>query len=82
MEELINHKAALRREITYLTTRLEDNDTGHIRTTIWVLEQRIKDIQDFIDDIHRKAFEYLNARDKVKHDEAVQAMMTNHFGSI
>jgi hypothetical protein len=56
MEELVKHKNALRREITYLTSKLEDHDTGHIRTTINVLEQRIKDIDDFIDGLHRRAF--------------------------
>jgi uncharacterized protein Yka (UPF0111/DUF47 family) len=81
MEELVKHKAALRREITYLTSKLEDHDTGHIRTTINVLEQRIKDIEDFIDGIHRRAFEYLEARDNDKHDETVEAMI-NKAGSM
>ena len=81
MEELVKHKAALRREITYLTSKLEDHDTGHIRTTINVLEQRIKDIDDFINGIHRKAFEYLEARDNDKHDETVEAMI-NKAGSM
>ena len=81
MEELIKHKAALRREITYLTSKLEDHDTGHIRTTINVLEQRIKDIEDFIDGIHRRAFEYLEARDNDKHDETVEDMI-NKAGSM
>jgi hypothetical protein len=89
MEELIKHKAALRREIKYLTSKLEDHDTGHIRTTINVLEQRIKDIDDFIDGLHRRAFEYLNARNKVKHDELIiaqekslNAMVANMYGSV
>jgi len=89
MEELIKHKAALRKEITYLTSKLEDHDTGHIRTTINVLEQRIKDIDDFIDGLHRRAFEYLNARNKVKHDELIiaqekslNAMVANMYGSV
>lgn len=84
MEELIKHKVALRKEIIYLTTfsELEDHDPDHIRTTISVLKQRVKDIEDFIDDIHRKAFEYLNARNIDKHDESVNAMMTNFFGSV
>ena len=81
MEELVKHKAALRREITYLISKLEDHDTGHIRTTINVLEQRIKDIEDFIDGIHRRAFEYLEARDNDKHDETVEAMI-NKAGSM
>lgn len=89
MEELVKHKDALRREITYLTSKLEDHDTGHIRTTINVLEQRIKDIDDFIDGLHRRAFEYLNARNKVKHDELIiaqekslNAMVANMYGSV
>ena len=89
MEELIKHKVALRKEITYLTSKLEDHDTGHIRTTINVLEQRIKDIDDFIDGLHRRAFEYLNARNKIKHDELItsqekslNAMMSNMYGSV
>jgi len=89
MEELVKHKNALRREITYLTSKLEDHDTGHIRTTINVLEQRIKDIDDFIDGLHRRAFEYLNARNKINHDkliasqeEALNAMVANMYGSL
>ena len=76
MNELLKHKNALRREITYLTSKLEDHDTGHIRTTINVLEQRVKDIDDFVDGILRRAFEYLEARDNDKHDETVEAMIT------
>ena len=90
MEELVKHKAALRREIKYLTSKLEDHDPqGHIRTTINVLEQRIKDIDDFIDGLHRRAFEYLEARNKVKHDELIiaqekslNAMVANMYGSL
>jgi hypothetical protein len=81
MEELVIHKNALKKEILYLTSKLEDHDTGHIRTTIWVLEQRIKDIEDFIDGIHRRAFEYLEARNSIKHDETVEAMI-NKAGSM
>jgi hypothetical protein len=81
MEELVIHKNALKKEILYLTSKLEDHDTGHIRTTIWVLEQRVKDIDDFIDGIHRRAFEYLEARDNDKHDETVEAMI-NKAGSM
>lgn len=82
MEELVNHKYALKREITYLTSKLREHDTGHIRTTINVLEQRVKDIEDFVDSIHSKAFEYLNARDNDKHDESINAMMANMYGSM
>jgi hypothetical protein len=89
MNELLKHKIALQKEIVYLTSKLEDHDTGHIRTAISVLEQRVKDIDDFIDGIHRKAFEFLEARDKTKHDElvvtheeSVNPMMANMYGSL
>jgi len=59
MDDLIEHKKALRREIEYLKTKLQDEDTGHIRTAISVLEGHINDIETFIDGIHMKAYEYL-----------------------
>lgn len=89
MDELIKHKIALKREIAYLTTQLREHDTGHIRTAINVLEQRVKDIDDFVDGIHHRAFEFLEARDKskhddlvVKHEESVNAMMAHMYGSL
>ena len=81
MEELVIHKNALKKEILYLTSKLEDHDSRHIRTTIWVLGRRVEDIDDFIDGIHRRAFEYLEARDNDKHDETVEAMI-NKAGSM
>jgi len=60
IEELLNHKRALLREIEFLTTKLEDHDTGHIRTTIGVLEKRVKEITEFNDDVHRKTWHLMN----------------------
>lgn len=81
MEELVIHKNALKKEILYLTSKLGDDNAQSIFVTIMVLEQRVKDIEDFIDGIHRRAFEYLEARDNDKHDEAVEAMI-NKAGSM
>jgi uncharacterized protein Yka (UPF0111/DUF47 family) len=64
MNDLIEHKKALRREIEYLKTKLKDEDTGHIHTAIGVLEGRIKDIEDFIDGIHIRAYSYLKSNDR------------------
>jgi hypothetical protein len=60
IEELLSHKRALLREIEFLTTKLEDHDTGHIRTTIGVLEKRVKEITEFNDDVHRKTWHLMN----------------------
>ena len=81
MEELVIHKNALKKEILYLTSKLGDDNAQSIFVTIMVLEQRVKDIEDFIDGIHRKAFEYLEARNAIKHDETVEAMI-NKAGSM
>ena len=64
MEDLMQHKKALNREIEYLKTRIRDEDTGHIRTAIGVLEGRVKDIEDFIDGIHIRAYAYLKSNDQ------------------
>lgn len=48
---LVSHKHALIKEIKFLYTKLEDHDTGHIRTAIGVLEERVKEIDAFLSDI-------------------------------
>jgi len=53
--QLVMHKGALLKEIAFLETQLKDHDTGHIRTAISVLEGRVKDIVEFLNDIDRKS---------------------------
>lgn len=50
MKFMINHQKSLQYEIDYLKTQLRDHDTGHIRTAISVLEERVAEIQKYIDD--------------------------------
>lgn len=40
-----DHLEALRLEVLVLKTRIEEHDTGHIHTTIAVLESRIKELE-------------------------------------
>jgi hypothetical protein len=42
-DEAIMHMQVLRREIEILKSRLQPEDTGHIHTTISVLEQRLNE---------------------------------------
>ena len=42
-DEAIMHMQVLRREIDILRSRLQPEDTGHIHTTISVLEQRLNE---------------------------------------
>jgi len=58
--QLINHKGALLNEIAFLETQLKDHDTGHIRTAISVLEGRVKDIVEFLNDTDRKSKHLMN----------------------
>ena len=37
--------AVLKAEVQYLNTQLQPHDTGHIRTAIHVLEDRIRELQ-------------------------------------
>ena len=60
IDDLLVHKYALVREIEFLKTKLEDHDTGHIRTAISVLEDRVKEITEFHDDVHRKTWHLMN----------------------
>ena len=39
-----NHVHALRYEIEVLKSRLKEHDTGHLKTTIEVLQNRVKEI--------------------------------------
>jgi hypothetical protein len=43
------HMLALERELVYLRTLLEPTDTGHIRTAIAVLEQRVQQLMERFD---------------------------------
>ena len=40
----------LMEEIAVLKSRFEDHDTGHLRTAVSVLENRIKELRDLIHD--------------------------------
>jgi hypothetical protein len=52
MQFMIKHQKSLQYEIDYLKTQLKDHDTGHIRTAISVLEERVAEIQKYIDSVH------------------------------
>lgn len=43
-DEAVIHMQVLRREVDILKSRLEPQDTGHIRTAISVLEDRLKEV--------------------------------------
>ena len=58
--QLIMHKVALLKEIEFLKTQLRDHDTGHIRTTISVLEERVEDIGKFLTDVDVKSKHLMN----------------------
>ena len=58
--QLIIHKGALLKEIEFLKTQLRDHDTGHIRTTISVLEERVEDIGKFLTDVDVKSKHLMN----------------------
>ena len=45
-KELMNHRFALVSEVQHLYTMREPHDTGHIHTTIAMLNRRIDDIKD------------------------------------
>ena len=47
-DEAVIHMQVLRREIDILKSRLKPEDTGHIRTTISVLEDRLREIMGVI----------------------------------
>ena len=53
---LMNHERALREEINVLKERLQPHDTGHIHTTISTLEDRVKEINQQIEDNKRMAY--------------------------
>ena len=57
---LVSHKHALIKEIKFLYTKLEDHDTGHIRTAIYVLEERVEDIGKFLADVDIKSRRLMN----------------------
>jgi len=43
--KLMNHLVHLKDEVNILKMRLQPEDTGHIHTTIGVLEERIKEVE-------------------------------------
>lgn len=43
-EKLVNHLNFLHNEIAELKTRIQPHDTGHIHTTIRVLEGRVEEV--------------------------------------
>ena len=45
-KELLDHMLALVSEVQHLYTMLQPHDTGHIHTTIGMLNSRIDDIKD------------------------------------
>ncbi len=53
----LNHLVHLKDEINYLKSLLKPEDTGHIHTTIGVLEQRVEEITmklaKELDEVHR-----------------------------
>ena len=53
----LNHLVHLKDEINYLKSLLKPHDTGHIHTTIGVLEQRVEEITmklaKELDEVHR-----------------------------
>jgi hypothetical protein len=57
---LVSHKHALIKEIKFLYTKLGDHDTGHIRTAIGVLEERVKEIDAFLSDIDIRSKHLMN----------------------
>jgi len=58
--QLVMHKGALLKEIAFLQTQLKDHDTGHIRTAISVLEGRVKEIDEFFNDVTKKSWHLMN----------------------
>ena len=53
----LNHLVHLKDEINHLKSLLQQHDTGHIHTTIGVLEQRVEEITmklaKELDEVHR-----------------------------
>ncbi len=53
---LMNHVRMLNEEINVLKGRIQPHDTGHIHTTISTLEDRVKEINQQIEDSKRMAY--------------------------
>ena len=53
---LMNHVRVLNEEITVLKGRIQPHDTGYIHTTISTLEDRVKEINQQIEDNKRMAY--------------------------
>jgi hypothetical protein len=41
----------LKQEIELIKSRFEDHDTGHLKTTVFVLEERVKELQSQIKNV-------------------------------
>ncbi len=48
--KMMNHVAHLKDEIQFLKSRLQPSATGHIHTTIGVLEERVEEISKELKD--------------------------------
>ena len=44
----VAHVEALKDEIQVLKSRFEDHETGHLKTTVSVLEGRVKELESWI----------------------------------
>lgn len=50
VSDRVNHVQALSDEVEVLKSRLQEYDTGHLHTTISVLEARIRELNSWIVD--------------------------------
>ena len=50
VSDRVNHVQALSDEVEVLKSRLQEYDTGHLHTTISVLEDRIRELNSWIVD--------------------------------
>jgi hypothetical protein len=48
VSDRVNHVQALNDEVEVLKSRLQEYDTGHLHTTIYVLEARIRELNSWI----------------------------------
>ena len=61
-ENQMEHMIFLLKEIRILEKRIQPHDTGHIHTTIRTLDNRVKEIQDKIDQHNRKYVDEIQSR--------------------
>ena len=65
-KELMNHMFALVSEVQHLYTMLEPHDTGHIHTTIGMLNRRIDDFNKYLDTLEISKIDRKNELRKFK----------------